>query len=242
MIQKHIQRLVIVFIIALPIINGIWPETVSADADLSATEAASRLQAVYDKTTCIATDFRQVTVMNINRRKRQGAGTLIFMKPGHMRWDYSTPDRQVLISDGKTISMYFENLRQMIVTSAREYLQSDVTYSFFAGTGKILQNFTVLPADSEVIEEKSTAPDAYVIKLIPKISHPQIDHLYVWISKDNFLIARLRIVDHFDTVTDLFFENTGTSCVVDRNGKGKQSINVGMFDFTPPGGTEIIKQ
>ena len=96
---------------------------------------------------------------------RQGSGSMIFLKPGHMRWDYIAPDHQVLISDGESITMYFEKSNQMIISNARDYLQSDVTYSFFSGTGDILKDFDIDEPDFKNVRGEFS----------PYQAHPQID-------------------------------------------------------------------
>jgi len=196
-------------------------------------EIARRLQNTYENAANMVADFDQRTSMQFSNRIRKGAGTLIFMKPGRMRWDYTKPDHQVLISDGKSISMYFEKSNQMIISNARDYLQSDVTYSFFTGSGDIIKDFdTVAP------EVKNEDESSYYIKLIPRSPHPQVAYMYAWVNKKTFLLNHLQIVDHFDTVTDLFFYNMR----IDSNSYGGRRISENLFYFTPPDGTEIIRQ
>jgi len=192
---------------------------------------AEKLQANYEKLTTFSADFTQTTQIKLNRRERQGSGTLVLLKPKYLRWDYYTPERQIMISDGSDITMYFEKSRQMIVSGAAEYLQSDVTYSFFTGSGNILHDFIV----NEGADEENAA-GSLVIELVPKESHPHLERLYVWTSRDTFLIDRLQIIDLFGTVTDLYFNNIA----VDQNAGGE--INDSLFHFTPPPDTEIIKQ
>jgi outer membrane lipoprotein carrier protein len=196
-------------------------------------EVALKLQNTYERATNLAAEFKQTTAMKFSSRVRQGSGTMVFRKPGRMRWDYKTPDYQVLISDGETISMYFEKSRQMILSNAKDYLQSDVTYSFFAGTGDILRDFAVSEPDFTNNMENS-----YLLKLTPKTSHPQVSSIHAWISHDTFLIKHLQIVDHFDTVTDLFFYNIK----IDSNHYDSREINEDLFIFIPPADTEIIEQ
>jgi outer membrane lipoprotein carrier protein len=196
-------------------------------------EVALKLQDTYEKALSLVADFNQTTTMKFSSRIRQGSGTMIFRKPGRMRWDYLTPDYQVLISDGKTISMYFEKNQQMIVTNAKDYLQSDVTYSFFAGTGNILKDFDV--SESDIYPELD---NFYLIKMTPKSVHPQVSSLYLWISRDTFLITHMQIIDHFDTVTDLFFDNIK----INADHYGERQITDDLFLFRPPDGTEIIEQ
>ncbi len=194
---------------------------------------AQELQSTYEKATNLVADFKQTTTMKFSSRVRQGSGSMIFSKPGRMRWDYELPDYQVLISDGEIISMYFAKSNQMIVSSAKEYLQSDVTYSFFAGSGDILRDFAVGEPDLQ-----NNMEDTFLIKLTPKSSHPHVSHLHAWVLHDTFLITHLQIVDHFETITDLYFANIQ----IDADHYGKREIRDDLFIFVPPADTEIIEQ
>ena len=195
--------------------------------ELSLLEIAQKLQKTYDQTTSIVADFKQTSSVPMSRRQRRGSGSLVIQKPGLMRWDYKMPEEQVLVSDGTTISMYFAGNKQMIIMPAREYLKSDITYSFFSGSGDILRDFEILPP-----EENDVEPHFHCLKLIPKKNHPQVSSLTVSADRESFLIKRLVIVDHFDSVTDLLFVNLKTN----------EHKPAAFFSFTPPPGTEIIRQ
>ena len=202
--------------------------------EMDSLEIAQKLQSTYEKALNLVADFKQTTAMKFSSRVRQGSGTMIFRKPGRMRWDYRSPDYQVLISDGETISMYFEKSNQMVVSNAREYLQSDVTYSFFAGTGDILKDFDV--SDPDLVTD--SMDNSFLIKLTPKSSHPHVSSIHAWISHDSFLITHLQIVDHFETVTDLFFFNI----LINADHYDSREIKEDLFLFIPPADTEIIEQ
>ena len=202
--------------------------------EMDSLEIAQKLQSTYEKALNLVADFKQTTAMKFSSRVRQGSGTMIFRKPGRMRWDYRSPDYQVLISDGETISMYFEKSNQMIVSNAREYLQSDVTYSFFAGTGDILKDFDV--SDPDLVTD--SMDNSFLIKLTPRSSHPHVSSIHAWISHDTFLITHLQIVDHFETVTDLFFFNI----LINADHYDSREIKEDLFLFIPPADTEIIEQ
>lgn len=195
---------------------------------------AERLQEKYDSFRTMTARFAQITVIPMSSRSRTGGGTLLFVKPGRMRWDYTSPDRQVLLSDGEELVMYLEQSRQLIHTPARDYLQSDVTYAFFAGRGKILEDFEVSDAGFEV----ETIPGSWLIKLVPKTQHPHVNRIYLWADTNTFLISRLQIIDHFDTVTDISFSDV----VLDGNEYNALPIDDATFTFTPPAGTEVIRQ
>lgn len=197
---------------------------IAAGRDLFPQQIAEKMQEAYDKTTSFAADFRQVTTLQMGRRQRHGAGTVVIQKPGRIRWDYKTPDIQVLISDGTTFSMYFANSAQMIIKPVSEHLAGDVTYDFFTGSGNIVRDFKVFAADDDF----TTA--GYCVKLVPNDPHPQVDYLHLCAGADDFLIKRMQIVDLFGTVTDLYFSNIRVN----------QSIDPDIFSFVPPPDTEII--
>jgi len=209
--------------------------SVSSQAE-TAIEAASRLQKRYDTIESLSLDFVQNTRGQLTGRPKIGRGRAYFVKntkPGKMRWNYSDPDRQVLVSDGKTFSMYFESLQQMIVTPATA-LDKDLTYSFFTGRGNLLEDFDVTGGDHKI---DNPAEETIVIKLTPKLSQSQVASIQIWITKDS-LIRRLEILDLFDTITVLNFSNLQVNAI-DLSDTAKLEK---LFSFTPPENTEIIQQ
>ncbi|MEA3546772.1 MAG: outer membrane lipoprotein carrier protein LolA [Thermodesulfobacteriota bacterium] len=218
-----IKKLFYLFILNTLLFSG----GIAHGGELSPLEIAKKLQKTYNQTTSIVADFKQTSSIPMSRRQRKGSGSLVIQKPGLMRWDYRLPEEQVLVSDGTTISMYFAENKQMIVMPAKDYLKSDITYAFFSGSGDILRDFEILPPEKTDLD-----PHFHQIKLIPKKNHPQVGSLTVSVDRESFLIKRLVIVDHFDSVTDLLFVNL----------KVNEHKPAEFFFFTPPPGTEIIKQ
>jgi len=200
--------------------------TVNAEAAGSAEDIARKLQGTYEKTASFQAEFTQTTSLQQSRRERNGEGSMVIVKPGLMRWDYRKPDKQVFICDGQTMSMYFAQAAQLMVMSAKEYLQSDVTYAFFLGTGDILRDF-----EPRLPKADYCCGEIPSLQLFPRVEHGQVEHLDVWLD-ERTLIKRLKIVDHFGSITELNFSNIRLNQKVERN----------IFKFTPPPGTEIVKQ
>ncbi len=200
-------------------------------------DIVARLQARYDKIQSLTFNFTQDTSGEMTGRPRRGAGKAAFVKldgKSYMRWDYSSPDKQVLVSDGKTFSMYFAKLQQMIVTPA-DTLDADLTYSFFTGRGILKRDFYIRPANEEFQSEKET--DFRVIKLIPKTTQSQVQDIHLWVTPAS-LIRRISIRDQFGTVTVLNLSNIEVNSLV---GKDPHDL-LSFFSFVPPEGTEIIRQ
>lgn len=235
-----VNRLTCCFFLFFTLFSG----PVAALAE-SPDAVAARLQNRYDKIQSLSFDFTQSTRGQLSGRPKKGSGQAFFVKPpanekksdktqsGKMRWNYATPDRQVLVSDGTNFSMYFSSLEQMIITPA-EALQKDLTYSFFTGSGNLLEDFTILPPDQSPAASQDKTE---VIKLVPKAKQSQVALIHLWVTEDS-LIRRIEILDQFDTLTVLNFSNLK----VDTLDPGDKDLMKRLFQFTPPDGTEIIHQ
>lgn len=202
-------------------------------------QIAERLQKRFDAMTSLSFSFMQQSQGQLGGRAQKGSGTAYFSKldkTPKMRWNYSAPDRQVLISDGKTFSMYFAELKQQIITPA-ESLDSDVTYAFFSGKSRISESFHILPPDERYIQSTGSQPGLpKIIKLVPKEQQSQLQSIHLWVD-ENSLIRRIELLDLFDTVTILNISNIEVD-FLDHNRKEARKL----FSFTPPSGTEIIRQ
>jgi outer membrane lipoprotein carrier protein len=183
-------------------------------------------------------NFTQQTRDQISGRTKQASGRAYFMKNNdktQMRWNYLAPDRQVIISDGTKLMMYFENLNQMIIAPA-DQLQQDVTYSFFTGAKNIEDEF-IVSEGGEIEEGSAELPTYDVIRLEPRSMESQVRDIRLWI-KDLQQIQRIEIIDNFDTKTIINISNIEENSLT---GDGQQR-DKDLFSFTPPSGTEIIRQ
>lgn len=201
-------------------------------------DIASRLQQRYDTMRSLTFNFHQDIRGEMTGRPRQGSGQATFLKnngKARMRWDYVSPDRQVLLSDGVTFSMYFASLKQLIISPA-EKLDTDLTYSFFAGKGVLQRDFYIRPADEEYMADDEGG--LKVIKIIPKTQQSQVQDIHLYVAADS-LIRRIMIRDHFSTVTVLNLSDIEVDKVT--TGKSPEQVEA-IFTFVPPAGTEIIHQ
>ena len=200
-------------------------------------DIAARLQRRYDAMQSLTFNFYQDIRGEMSGRPRQGSGQAVFYKHdglARMRWDYTSPDRQVLISDGVLFSMYVANQQQLIITPA-ENLDADLTYSFFTGKGLLQRDFHIRPANEDEQPENET--EFKVIKLIPKTPQSQVQDIHVWVTPES-LIRRIKLQDHFGTITVLNLSDIETETLANKSSTEIDKI----FTFTPPEGTEIIRQ
>ncbi|MCW5214746.1 outer membrane lipoprotein carrier protein LolA [Desulfobulbus sp. US5] len=214
------------------------PQNQAAEAAEVPLEQLEKIQQFYRNLTSLSFDFKQIT--NSNGRTREGAGNSIFYRPsstspGIMRWDYNKPGKQIILNDGKELSIYTEKDKQLLIMSAQK-MQSDITYSFFVGKRDLKEDFTLLPADSRFTGKKNAQSDI-AVQLIPKQPHGQIKSLHFWFDK-NSKIRRLLMEDHFETTTDLIFNNIKFNALpADSSQTTAELVRLNL-----PSDTEIIRQ
>ncbi|WP_417915280.1 LolA family protein [Candidatus Electronema sp. JM] len=216
-------------------------------AGLRETRAASeaellpqveKIQQLYRSLTSFSFDFQQIT--RSGRRDRHGAGSSVFYrpgsgKPGIMRWNYTAPDKQIILNDGKQLSVYTEKDKQVIVSSEAE-LEADITASLFAGNRNLTDDFNVQPAQSRFVSGVA-GQDIQVAQLVPKKPHGQIKTVHVWFDSKS-MIRKLVMEDHFDTLTELVFNNIKFNELP----VGSAKVAEELVRLNLPPGTEVVKQ
>jgi outer membrane lipoprotein carrier protein len=233
-VMKFILTLVTSIALAGSLLLSARAETTG---DESALDIARRLQQRYDNIQSLLFTFHQDTQGEMTGRPRKGSGKAAFLKTegnSRMRWDYQSPDRQVLLSDGVEFFMYFENLQQMIISPAAA-LDADLTYSFFTGRGKLERDFTIEHGEHNF---QARAIDPFkVIKLTPRLPQSQVQDIHLWVTDDS-LIRRITLRDHFGTLTTLNLSDINVNGL---EGYDRQALDT-LFSFVPPEGTEMIYQ
>lgn len=210
------------------------PPSVKA-ANAPPEDTAKQVQKTYDQMESLRFQFSQHTSGEMTGRPQQGIGWATFLRKENgqkMRWQYSTPDEQVILSDGQTLFMYFKKLQQMITTPA-DQLKDNLTYAFFIGQGDLTQDFEILPVENQFAKSNGNK----AITLIPRTLQQQVASLQLRVTDDH-LISQIRIEDHFGTITTLDFNDIEVNALE----KFSQNEIDKLFSFIPPAGTEILEQ
>ena len=200
---------------------------------------AQKLQDTYGDVDSMSFSFSQTTSGPMTGRPKSGKGNGLYARTADkplMRWNYLSPDSQVVISDGRTISMYFEKLNQMIISEVDE-AQTDILFSFFAASEPLENHFKVLPPYLETDISAEQMPELETLRLEPLDKNSQIQQIHLWIGADS-IIRRIELLDHFDTKTTINLSNINLNPLDLSN---RQDLEQ-RFSFTPPEGTEIIRQ
>ena len=103
-------------------------------------QVLDRLQRHYHDTNSFTANFNE-EIATVGAPKRQRQGTVSFRKPGRMRWEFSDPEKQTIVSDGETLYSYDPDLNQVVETPLKQALKSSSATSFLLGIGNINHDF-----------------------------------------------------------------------------------------------------
>ena len=176
---------------------------------LAAVEILARLQGSYDATVDLKAAFKQTWENPAYGQTRTAYGYVYLKKPGRMRWNYVSPDRKSLVSDGRTLWVYEEEDGQVFRQDVRD-AGLPGSAAFLLGGKKLVEEFDV------AIEEGSQlgGPGRIVLRLVPKVPTAQYQQLLFVVDERDWLVHESIIVAHQGSQNRLVFTN------IERNTRG----------------------
>jgi outer membrane lipoprotein carrier protein len=199
------------------------PELPSQQITPPAGEVAAALQRKFDAIKDFSASFTQTYDGGVLRRKTVEGGTVYIKKPGKMRWEYTTPQKKVFVSDGRTMYMYFPADKQVIKNPVPEQDEATSAMLFLMGKGDITRDFAVRYGDGGT-------DDTYVLRLDPHARQAEYDWLQITVHRKSFQIRTLTAGD----------AQGGRSTFTFTNFKENTGLTDNLFQFTIPRGTEVI--
>jgi outer membrane lipoprotein carrier protein len=151
-------------------------------------EVAAALQKKYDAIRDFTADFVHESEGGMLRKKQTERGALQVKKPGMIRWDYKVPEPKVFVSDGRRIYLHIPADNQVIVSPVPEEDQATTAVLFLVGKGNLTRDF-------KVSYTGSCPPDAYCLRLDPKLPDRDYDWLQIVVDRRSLQIRTLSAAD-----------------------------------------------
>lgn len=162
-------------------------------------ELVARVQRRYETTRDLEASFTQRATLKTLNETQLSSGKVYIKKPGRMRWDYLKPEKQVILLSDGILSIYTQEVNQLLEQPVADVYRSRHPTAFLAGQGKIKELFWVRV---EPISGNAGGA-AWRLVLTPKEENPQLKELRLDVAKPTYDIVRSVIVDHFGNVTDI---------------------------------------
>src|SRR5438093_7662841 len=111
-------------------------------AATSDQETAQALQKKYAAIKDFSADFVHVYEGGVLRKKVTERGHVLIKKPGKMRWEYTSPEPKLFVSDGVKMYSYLPQDKQVIVTSVPQDDRTTTPTLFLTGKGDLTRDFS----------------------------------------------------------------------------------------------------
>jgi outer membrane lipoprotein carrier protein len=155
-------------------------------------------------------------------RARTESGTLLLLKPGRMRWDYSSPAGKLFLLDGKYAWFYVRGEPQIQRIPAKELDDLRSPLRFLLGHTQLARELDKLALTS--------APDGrFTLTGVPRGQEKRIGRLALTVTADG-TITNIEIEETDGALTRFTFTAEEPNAPVPAN----------IFRFTPPAGVPIV--
>jgi outer membrane lipoprotein carrier protein len=167
--------------------------------------------------------FSQASTIKAMEITDSASGKAFFKRPDKMRWEYETPDRQTIITNGHTLWIYRPEDNQVMVGKAPSFFEDGKGFSFLSDMESIKKKFYILLEDKD-------EDDTHVLKLLPKEKTFDVSVIYLFVSTKTFEVVKIVTYNSYEDETRIEFKNI----------EFKQKLDESLFNFTIPQGVEVL--
>jgi outer membrane lipoprotein carrier protein len=195
-------------------------------SDSTAPELAQALQKKYDAVKDFSADFTHTYEGGVLKKQITERGQLTIKKPGRMRWQYTTPEQKLFVSDGVKMYSYIPQDKQVIVASVPPDDEATTPALFLAGKGNLTRDFT-----ASLVELPAGMPaGSKALKLVPKTRQQDYDWLVLVVDPASLEIRGLVTIDAQGGKSSFSFSNL------------KQNVGLADKDFAfkIPRGVDVV--
>ncbi|MDD8030894.1 MAG: outer membrane lipoprotein carrier protein LolA [Acidobacteriota bacterium] len=194
-------------------------------SDLTAQEIAQELEKRLNSINTLKADFKQFYYSTGVQEPLLGRGQLFIRRPDRMRWEYSSPEKQIFVVKNDKFWLYFPEDNQLIRNAAESEVQESEILGLLSGSFSILERYQV-----EFNPFPSQRKKAYQLKLTPR-EESQFSYILLEIDSHNWMIAKAIFFEPIGSKLEYHFERVRID----------QKIPEEIFDLRIPPDCEIIE-
>jgi len=199
----------------------------AANSTIALQDFLRQFESSYRAVRTIRADFTQSYVTE--GRTQVESGVVYFARGGLMRWDYQRPQTKLFISDGKTLSLYIPEEKELTRTPLKASDDIRVPFRLLLSRLNLRHVFAQLEFAPDALPHQ---PEDSVLRCYPKPAF-QEDYRQVLMSiSPQFDIRRLLISLPDQSTMEFDFDH------IERDAP----LSPSLFRFIPPIGTDVIEQ
>lgn len=180
-----------------------------------------RVEHRYNSNITLTVHFSE-TYSGPGRAARTETGMLYLLKPGKMRWEYTSPPGKLFISDGKNVYLYLPDSNRVQKMGLKLTEDMLAPLAFLLGKLNFEREFQNLQA----------RPDAGGTVITAEAKSPNLPYTRVeFMLSPNLEIRKLHVVGQDQSVLDFSFDTERLN----------PAFSAGLFQFKTPAGAEVVE-
>ena len=164
-------------------------------------------------------DFNQVVLDANLETVKKSEGTLAIKRPDRFRWNYATPNKEIIVADGKRLWIYDVELQQVTVKPLTGTLAASPAV-LLSGSNDVEKSFAV--------KDLGESDGLQWVMLTPKVKDTDFDSVKMGFKGQNVSVMELK--DALGNLTRITFSHLVIN----------PKIPDSEFHFTPPAGADVI--
>lgn len=185
------------------------------------------IQARYQSIAGFAGRFHQISQRaGSELPPREASGTVSFLRPGKMRWNYESPEEQLLVTDGITLWLYDPLLENVTIQELAKITEG-TALSFLLGFGDLQTDFKYRPQTRKHLQDVS----GLLVEMEPR--HPVANLAYIQLEVDpeTYDLLRILLADNQNNHRIITFQSMRYNVPLDAE----------QFQFEVTPGMEVIE-
>ena len=177
-----------------------WAESLAAESGSSVT--VDRIMSGVEKKYAgdgFEARFHQESTLKAMDITDTAEGRLLIKRPDKMRWEYETPEKQLVITNGDSLWIYRPDDNQVMIGSAPDFFKGGKGASFLSDIRRIRKHFAVSLGDVQ-------KGDHYTLKLIPMDEKLDIVSILMTISAASFEVTEVTTANSYGDQTHIKFD------------------------------------
>ncbi|KNC16191.1 MULTISPECIES: outer membrane lipoprotein chaperone LolA [Pseudomonas] len=205
-------------LIRMLLVSALALSSLSVHAD---QKDVARLTQLLEKSQTLTARFSQLTLDGSGTQLQETAGEMALQRPGLFNWHTDAPQEQLMVSDGKKVSLWDPDLEQVTIKNLDQRLTQTPALLLSGDVSKISQSFDISAKEAgDVID--------FVLK--PKTRDTLFDSLRLSFRKG--MINDMQLIDSVGQRTNILFMNV----------KANEPIAASKFKFDIPKGADVIQE
>ncbi len=205
-------------LIRMLLVTALTLSAIPAHAD---PRDVARLTQLLEKSQTLTARFSQLTLDGGGTQLQETSGQMALQRPGLFNWHTDAPQEQLMVSDGKKVSLWDPDLEQVTIKTLDQRLTQTPALLLSGDVSKISESFDITAKEAGGVID-------FVLK--PKTKDTLFDSLRL--SFRGGVINDMQLIDSVGQRTNILF--TGV--------KANEPIPASKFQFQIPKGADVIQE